>query len=168
MKILIGQIQLEGQHAFDVFTERFRRNGKQLLFVAEAHGSKVSDARPNCENMLVSRLELFNVLGDLRAWPYQAHIAQKNIPELRQFINLRLPQNSPNPRHSRIPPHRDERSALTSFHRAEFAEMEYTPHPPNTPLPEYHRPPAVDQSGQPGSEKDGAREQSQIIIYLQL
>jgi hypothetical protein len=36
--------------------------------------------------------------------------------------------------------------------------MEYTPHPPDTPLPEYHRPPAVDQSGQPGSEKDGAKD----------
>ena len=74
----------------------------------------------------INARKLFDELGTFRSRPDQRHLATQDVPELRQFVETRLAQKTPDRSHSRIRLSRELGSILlrVDSHRAELVERE--------------------------------------------
>src|SRR5215203_5721909 len=72
-------------------------------------------------------LELLDEIGPLRPWTDQRHVAAKHVPELRELVEIELPQPPPDRRASRIIVSRPHRAGVVfgpRVHRAELVDVE--------------------------------------------
>ena len=63
----------------------------------ELNGSVIRQSRPDGQDDLFLRCVQAGVFFNLRTRPNEAHVAEKDIKELRQFIQFVLPQEAPDP-----------------------------------------------------------------------
>ena len=110
---------------------------QQLLLVDILHISRADQTGPYAEHPPLLRGIVGKITGVLRPGSHQAHLPLQHIPQLRQFIQLVIPQPSPHPGHPRVPGRRNPGRRRRPFlpHRAELIHHKGLP-----PLADAYRP----------------------------
>ena len=81
---------------------------------------EVRNPRTNGENPPVSLVVQFNELRNLRTRSDHTHLAAKNIPELRNLIELGVPQQPPKTSDARISRNSNQRTREACPHGPEL------------------------------------------------
>ena len=126
--IFLAQADLFRQDALDVLSLRVLRMPQYLSLVAKLDRSRIGDARPYAENFGIIVAKQLDVMPHFGSRPHEAHVAHQHVDQLRQFVDLRRPQDSTDFRDPRIGAEGDKAAAFggVPHHRAELVDLKRT------------------------------------------
>src|SRR5271155_2037372 len=127
-------------HAHFILTE----TAAQAVDLRPARDAGLDDVAARVERN--GALESLIMCQRMRARPDERHVAEENVDELRQLVDVVAAHEAAETRHPRIARHglSHLRAILHSQHRAELEDAEMPLIVAIAALPEYHRPRAVE------------------------
>ena len=138
MLLHILQVQLDFllHNDSDVILLRILSFLHQFILIAELNAGRVSDTRTYIQHMYLRRCPVVHIMPHFRPWPYQRHIANEHIDELRQFIKFELTDKVPRASHTRVMTTNSYQTTFVSPypHGAEFKDLKILIIPTNTNL----------------------------------
>ena len=146
----------------DVGLLRIPALGQEVGLVPVDDGRDVRDPGACLEDRAIVLRVHHDVLLELGPRADQAHVSAQDVPELRQLVDLGLPQEVSDARDSRVAAHRDPRADLRGVvdHGAELEHGERPEVPPHAPLAEEHGARAVEPD-RDGRDQEDRGEQDQ-------
>ncbi len=87
-----------GQNSLNIDSLRITCPSQNFLLVAVFERRQVRDSGPDGKNIFEIAEEEVDIMRDFRPRAYQAHLAPKNVDELREFVDLHLAQQMTNSR----------------------------------------------------------------------
>jgi hypothetical protein len=130
---------LRGEHDLDVGGLGVRRGRQDGLLVAVGDRGEVGEAGAHLEDAGVRLRETLHVARHLGARPDEAHVADEDVPELGQLVELEAAEHAADAGDARVAAGRHLGPARRLPHRAELQDAERPPAPAGADLPEEHR-----------------------------
>ena len=110
LRVLLCQADFFGQDPFDVFPFRIRGTAEDFGLVPILDRRRVGNAGPHAQDLCIIVAEHLHVPANFRPRAHKAHVAHEDIDQLRQFVDLRRPQDTAHRRDPRIGARRHEAS----------------------------------------------------------
>ena len=88
MNVLFGEFQLPRENLLAIRRIRIWSSGEDGLLIAESDRRGIGEARPDREHPVPSVPMHLGPFRDLRPWADEAHLADQDVPELREFVQL--------------------------------------------------------------------------------